>query len=67
MTEEVYEKCFELVNGNEEGLADEEEENMQDALDFLDTAVIPGLVLGAVSSSGRRSRQPVYLQQYFLH
>ena len=51
----------------EEGLADEEEESMQDALDSLDTAVIPGLVLGAVSSSGRRSRQPVYLQQYFLH
>ena len=40
---------------------------MQDALDSLDTAVIPGLVLGAVSSSGRRSRQPVYVQQYFLH
>ena len=67
LTEEVYKNCLESVNGNEEGLADEEEESMQDALDSLDTAVIPGLVLGAVSSSGRRSRQPVYLQQYFLH
>ena len=67
LTKEVYKNCFESVNGNEEGLADKEEESMQDALDSLDTAVIPGLVLGAVSSSGRRSRQPVYLQQYFLH
>ena len=67
LTEEVYKNCFESVNGNEEGLADKEEESMQDALDSLDTAVIPGLVLGAVSSSGRRSRQPVYVQQYFLH
>ena len=67
LTEEVYKNCLESVNGNEEGLADKEEESMQDALDSLDTAVIPGLVLGAVSSSGRRSRQPVYLQQYFLH
>ena len=67
LTEEVYKNCLESANGNEEGLADEEEESMQDALDSLDTAVIPGLVLGAVSSSGRRSCQPVYLQQYFLH
>ena len=66
-TEEVYKNCLESVNGNEEGLADKDEESMQDALDSLGTAVIPGLVLGAVSSSGRRSRQPVYLQQYFLH
>ena len=67
LTEEVYKNCLESVNGNEEGLADKEEESMQDALNSLDTAVIPGLVLGTVSSSGRRSRQPVYLQQYFLH
>ena len=67
LTEEVYKNCLESVNGNEEGFADEEEEGMQDALDSLDTAGIPGLVLRAVSSSGRRSRQPVYLQQYFLH
>ena len=67
LTEEVYKNCLESVNGNEEGLADKEEESMQDALDSLDTAVIPGLVLGTVSSSGHRSRQPVYLQQYFLH
>ena len=55
LTEVVYKNCLESVNGNEEGLADKEEESMQGALDSLDTAVIPGLVLGAVSSSGRRS------------
>ena len=62
LKEDVYENCLESINGTEEGFADEEEESMQDALDSLDTAGIPGLVLGAVSSSGRRSCQPVYLQ-----
>ena len=52
LAEEVYENCLESVNGNEEGFADKEEESMQDALDSLDTAGIPGLVLGTVTGVG---------------
>ena len=67
LTEDQYENCLQSVNGIEERHADDDDEIETAPLNALDTVdVIPHLVLGAVSRSGRRTRPPAYLRQYCL-
>ena len=70
LTGEEYEQYLDSTIGTTEGVDEEEEEEKEDvdAVSQSAITVMPGLVLGAVARlrSGRRTRQPAYLQEYCL-